>query len=50
MWPLPAQVLAGVAYGPTGTEYTGTYKDPIRLELETGRLVKPIGSKLALLL
>lgn len=23
-WPLPAQVLAGVQYGPTGTDYTGT--------------------------
>ena len=24
VWPLPAQVLAGVVYGPTGAEYTGT--------------------------
>jgi len=23
-WPLPSQVLAGVTYGPTGSEYTGT--------------------------
>ena len=50
IWPNPAQVLAGVQYGPTGAEYTGTYTDPIRFELDTGRLVKPIGSKLALLL
>ena len=49
-YPDPAQVLAGVAYGPTGFEFVGTYTDPIRFELESGRLVKPIGSKLALLL
>ena len=24
IWPLPTQVLLGVVYGPTGTEYTGT--------------------------
>lgn len=49
-WPLPSQVLAGVMYGPTGTEYVGTYVDKIRLELETGRLAKPIGASLSILL
>lgn len=24
VWPLPSQVLAGIVYGPTGGEYTGT--------------------------
>ncbi len=23
-WPLPSQVLAGIVYGPTGSDYTGT--------------------------
>lgn len=50
VWPLPGQVQAGVVYGPTGVEYTGTYVDKIRLELETGRLAKPIGASLSILL
>jgi len=50
VYPDPSEVLLGVTYGPTGVEYTGTYTDAIRLELETGRLVKPIGSKLSILL
>lgn len=24
VWPLPSQVLAGITYGPTGADYTGT--------------------------
>jgi len=50
VWPDPSQVLLDVTYGPTGSEYVGTYTDSIRLELETGRLVKPIGAKLSILL
>jgi hypothetical protein len=50
VWPDPSTVLLGVQYGPTGTEYTGTYVDAIRYELTTGRLVKPLGTKLSILL
>lgn len=48
VWPDPSQVLAGVQYGPTGLEYTGTYTDGIRIDLDSGQLIKPIGSKLAI--
>ena len=48
VYPLPAQVLLGVTYGPTGAEFTGTMS--ILLDLNTGRLVKIIGQKVALLL
>lgn len=48
IYPDAADVRAGVLYGPTGTEYTGTMS--ILLDLNTGRLVKIIGQKVALLL
>lgn len=51
VWPTPGQVLLGVTYGPTGTEYTGTfvgYSDSIKLDLSTGRLVKLISDKVVL--
>ena len=48
-WPLPSQVQAGVVYGPTGADYTGTYVDSaIKYDLTTGRLVKPINSKVVM--
>lgn len=47
-YPDPATVLSGTLYGPTGVEYTGTYSDSIRINLNTGELMKPIGRKLAL--
>jgi hypothetical protein len=50
VYPDPAQVAFGVVYGPTGVEFTGTYKEKIRYELETGRLSKPVGTSLAFLL
>lgn len=50
VWPIPPNVRDGVVYGPNGTDYTGTYADKIRLELETGRLAKPIGDSLSILL
>lgn len=49
-YPLPSQVQWGVQYGPTGVEYTGTFIGNTTLELETGRLVKPLTPKLSLLL
>ena len=48
VYPDPADVRAGVVYGPTGVEFTGTMS--ILLDLNTGRLVKIIGQKVALLL
>lgn len=48
VYPDPADVRAGVIYGPTGAEFTGTMS--ILLDLNTGRLVKIIGQKVALLL
>ena len=48
VYPAPADVRAGVIYGPTGAEFTGTMS--ILLDLNTGRLVKIIGQKVALLL
>ena len=48
VYPNPADVRAGVIYGPTGAEFTGTMS--ILLDLNTGRLVKIIGQKVALLL
>nr|MCH9839041.1 hypothetical protein [bacterium] len=48
VYPPQAQVLSGVVYGPTGAEFTGTMS--ILLDLNTGRLVKIIGQKVALLL
>ena len=40
-YPDPADVLAGVQYGPTGADYTGTLS--IVLDVDTGRLVKLLG-------
>lgn len=48
VYPDPADVRAGVVYGPTGAEFTGTMS--VLLDLNTGRLVKIIGQKVALLL
>ena len=48
-WPDPDQVLLGVQYGPTGTEYTGTLDMyGIKLDIATGSLVKPLTSKVVL--
>jgi hypothetical protein len=48
VYPDPMYVLIGVTYGPTGEDYVGTYQDPMRINLNTGELMKPIGSKFAL--
>lgn len=48
VYPDPSQVLSGVMYGPTGTEYTGTLS--IVLDLNTGRLFKILTTKVGLLL
>lgn len=45
-YPDPADVLVGVQYGPTGTDYTGTLS--IVLDLETGRFVRLLGRKVGL--
>lgn len=46
VWPLPSQVLLGIVYGPTGTEYTGTLDVyGIKFDITTGELVKPISNK-----
>ena len=41
VWPIPSQVLYGVVYGPTGTEYTGTLDvgKKFRLDVATGNIV-----------
>lgn len=42
-YPNPGQVLAGIQYGPTGTEFMGTFvgfTNAIKYDLSTGRLVK----------
>lgn len=33
VWPSPASVLAGIYYGPTGTDYVGTLDFPTALEI-----------------
>lgn len=46
-WPPESQVLLGVVYGPHGTEYTGTLNaTAVRMDLDTGNLYKPIGTRL----
>lgn len=50
-WPVASQVQYGVQYGPNGDDYTGTYVDrTVKFEIETGRLVKPLSSTVALLI
>jgi hypothetical protein len=44
-WPDPADVRAGVQYGPTGIEYTGTLVAGVKIDINSGRLIKPIGSR-----
>ncbi len=50
VWPLESDVRAGVQYGPTGVEYTGTLVDGNKFELETGRIFKPINNKVGFLI
>jgi hypothetical protein len=48
-FPDPSNVKLGVVYGPTGTEYTGTLDIfGVKLNITTGDLVKPIGSKIVI--
>lgn len=50
-YPNPSDVLFGVMYGPTGTEYTGTYTLPkFYLDLTTSRQFMSINSKIGILL
>jgi hypothetical protein len=49
-YPDPSTVKFGVQYGPTGTEYTGTYIGQTTIDIVTGQLVKPLSSKLSMLL
>lgn len=50
VWPLPSQVAYGVVYGPTGSDYTGTFLGNMTLEIETGQLIKPLTPKLSIML
>ena len=50
VFPEPEQVLAGVLYGPTGADFVGTYAEGNKIELETGRIFKPINSKVGFLI
>ena len=50
VWPPPNQVAYGVVYGPTGVEYTGTFIGNTTIDIVTGQLVKPLSSKLSMLL
>lgn len=50
-YPQPWYVRQGIEYGPTLTDYIGTYFDTdVKFEIETGRLVKPLSSTVALLI
>lgn len=50
-WPLPSQVVLGVAYGPNGDDYLGTYVDlSLKIDINTGALIKPLSSKTAITL
>jgi len=51
VWPLESQVLLGITYGPTGSEYVGTLDVlGIKYDITTGNLVKPINSKVVMTL
>lgn len=51
VWPLESQVLLGITYGPTGSEYVGTLDVlGIKYDIATGNLVKPINSKVVMTL
>lgn len=50
-WPLPSQVVLGVVYGPNGDDYIGTYADlGLKIDINTGALIKPLSSKTAITL
>lgn len=50
-WPLPSQVIKGVAYGPNGDDYLGTFVDlSIKIDVQSGALIKPLSSKTAITL
>lgn len=50
-WPLPSQVVLGVVYGPNGDDYIGTYVDlGIKVDINSGALIKPLSSKTAITL
>lgn len=50
-WPLPSQVVLGVVYGPNGDDYIGTYVDlSLKIDINTGALIKPLSSKTAITL
>ena len=50
VYPDPSQVAFGVMYGPTGTEYTGTYIGNDKFEIHSGRLIKPLTNSIAILI
>ena len=50
-WPIPSQVIKGVAYGPNGDDYVGTFVDlSIKIDVQSGALIKPLSSKTAITL
>lgn len=50
VWPLPSQVAFGVTYGPTGADYIGTNIGNITYEVTTGQMIKPLTSKISIIL
>jgi hypothetical protein len=44
-WPDPDDVRLGVQYGPTGIEYTGTLVAGVKIDVNSGRFIKPIGAR-----
>jgi hypothetical protein len=45
VWPLPAEVAAGVIYGPTGWDYVGTLVAGIQVDVHTGTRFKAVGQR-----
>lgn len=50
-YPPPELVVLGTPYGPNGDDYIGTYVDlGIKIDINTGALIKPLSSKTAITL
>jgi hypothetical protein len=55
VYPPPAVVKTGIEYGPTGTEFTGTYAGgggggtlpPVMFDVATGKIIKTLGGSAA---
>lgn len=51
VWPSPSQVLKGVVYGPTGSDYIGTLDYfGLKFDITTKGFVKPLTDKFVMLL